>query len=310
MAILLTTPTDPLAAFGPLVADRNTPSFDDRPYALFDLTPMTPTIGAEVGGVGLGGDIDEDVLAELRRALLEWKVLVFRDQDIERSEHRAFALRWGELEQHPFFKHMQPGQTDVDVATFAKDAMALGNENNWHHDTTWHTRPSMAAILRAVGVPEVGGDTLWSDMGAAYDLLPDDLKDRIDPLVAEHDWITSFGMTMAQDTVDELRPAFPPVTHPVVRVVPETGRRVLFVNMIFTQRIIGVSDEESNELLGLLYRHCMRPELHVRLRWLPNTVAMWDNRTCQHYASSDYYPRRRVMDRISIVGDVPVGVAG
>ena len=115
---------------------------------------------------------------------------------------------------------------------------------------------------------------------------------------------------MPADAVEMLRPKFPAVHHPVVRVIPESGRRVLFVNMTFTQRILGVSEEESNELLTMLYRHVNRPEFQVRLKWEPNTVAFWDNRTCQHYAASDYFPARRVMDRISIVGDRPVGVGG
>ncbi len=270
---------------------------------------MTPTIGAEISGVRLSGDVSPEVFAEIRRALTEWKVLVFRDQDIERAEQRAFAELWGELERHPFFKYTQPGQTDVDVVTLAKDADAVGNENNWHNDVTWHTHPSYAAVLRAIEIPSVGGDTLWSDMGVAYDTLPEDIRKRIDPLVAEHDWITTFGMTMDPETVELLREEFPPVQHPVVRVIPETGRRVLFVNMLFTQRILGVSEAESAVLLTLLFRHCMRPEFQVRLRWAPNTVAMWDNRACQHYANSDYHPQRRVMDRISIVGDVPIGTS-
>ncbi|MDG3011641.1 taurine dioxygenase [Rhodococcus sp. D2-41] len=306
--MIFPTPTDPLAAFGPLVGRRTADGFDDRPYERLTVHPLSPTIGAEVDGVRLGGDLDEQMLGELRRALLEWKVLVFRDQDIDRTDQRAFAQLWGELEQHPFFKYTQPGQTDIDVVTLAKDAMTAGTENNWHNDITWHTTPSFGAVLRAVEVPEVGGDTLWTDTGLAYDLLPQDIRDRIDPLVAEHDWIATFGRHMPAEAVEQLRTHFPPVQHPVVRVVPETGRRALFVNMIFTQRILGIPAEESDELLRLLYRHVQRPEFQCRLRWRPNTIAFWDNRSCQHYASSDYFPARRVMDRISIVGDRPVGV--
>ncbi|SPZ40269.1 dioxygenase [Rhodococcus wratislaviensis] len=114
---------------------------------------------------------------------------------------------------------------------------------------------------------------------------------------------------MPPETVERLRPQFPTVQHPVVRVIPETGRRVLFVNLSFTQRIVGMSPTESDELLRMLYRHVHRPEFQVRLRWQPNTVAFWDNRACQHYAASDYFPARRVMERISIVGDRPVGVS-
>jgi taurine dioxygenase len=307
-ATISPTATDPLAAFGPLIARRTPDTFESRPLQSFSVAPVTPTIGAEISGIRLAGDLPDETMAELRRALLEWKVLFFRDQDIDRIEHRAFAERWGTLEQHPFFKHTQPGQTDADVATLAKDAMTGGVENTWHNDVTWHELPSFAAVLRAVEVPPVGGDTLWADMAAAYDLLPDDIRERIDPLVAEHDWMNSFGRFMPKETVDMLRPQFPAVEHPVVRVIPETGRRVLFTNSGFTQRIIGVSEAESNELLTLLFRHVQRPEFQVRLRWQPNTVAFWDNRTCQHYAASDYFPARRVMDRISIVGDRPIGI--
>lgn len=306
--IIAPRPHDPLVAFGPLIADRVAPGVVQRPYDLFTVEPVTPTIGAEVQGVRLGGELPDEVLAELRRALLEWKVLFFRDQDITRQEHRAFAQLWGELEQHPFFKYMYPGQSDVDVATLAKDDKAVGLENAWHNDVTWHETPSFAAVLRAVEVPTVGGDTLWADTGAAYDLLPDDIKERINHLEAEHDWINSFGRGMSAEEIDRVRPHLPPVKHPVVRVIPETGRRVLFVNINFTQRIVGVSEDESNELLRMLHRHVMRPEFQVRLRWKPDTIAMWDNRACQHYAVSDYYPARRVMERISIVGDKPVGI--
>jgi taurine dioxygenase len=235
-------------------------------------------------------------------------VLFFRDQDIDRAAQRDFAARWGALEQHPFFKYTQPGQSDVDVAMLAKDAQTSAAENIWHNDVTWHTHPSFAAVLRAVEIPAVGGDTLWADMGAAYDLLPEDIQARIDPLEAEHDWMQSFGRAMSQDAIELLRPKFMPVRHPVVRVIPETGRRVLFVNMAFTQRIVGLPEAQSNALLAMLYRHVQRPELQVRLRWRANTVAFWDNRACQHYAASDYYPARRVMDRISIVGERPVGI--
>ncbi|WP_024794460.1 TauD/TfdA dioxygenase family protein [Tomitella biformata] len=305
------TATDPLYASGPLVADRVGPSFDDRPYERFSVAPMTPTIGAEVDGIRLGGDLDEETMAELRRALLEWKVLVFRDQDIERSAHRAFASKWGELEEHPFIKYGKyPGQTDADVVTLERDVSVAGIENNWHHDVSWSRAPSFGAVLRAVEVPAVGGDTLFADTCAAYDLLPDAIKERIDSLVAEHDWVPNFGKSMTPDVIAALRPDYPAAQHPVVRVIPETGRRTLFVNTNFTQRILGVSEAESNELLTLLYRHVQRAEFQVRLRWRKDTVAFWDNRTCQHYAASDYYPQRRIMDRLSIVGDVPVGIAG
>lgn len=303
--LLFPTPTDPLASVGPLIATRP----DRRTYTHLTLTPMSPTIGAEVSGVRLTGELADEVLAEIRQALLDWKVLVFRDQDLTQDEHREFALRWGPLEEHPFFKFVQPGQEEADVVRLAKDAETGGVENQWHHDVTWRETPAMGAILRAVEVPEVGGDTLWADMDAAYELLPDDLKARVEHLQAEHTWLRAFGMGMAAEDRDRLAEVFPAVTHPVVRVHPETGRKSLFVNTVFTERILGVSQEESDELLRVLYRHVQRPELQVRLRWRNDTVAFWDNRACQHYAVSDYYPARRVMERISVDGDRPVGPA-
>lgn len=293
--------------FGPLVAHE--PASTEG-YKHITVDACSPTIGAQIGGVQLNGSLDDEIIEEIRRAQRDWKVLFFRDQQITRQDHREFAERWGELEAHPFFKYVQPGQTDVDVTTLAKDMSTAGTENNWHNDVSWNVLPSHAAVLRAGEIPHVGGDTLWSDTGAAYDTLPEDLRAQIDTLDAEHDWIDTFGAKMPQEAIDALRPHLPAVTHPVVRVIPETGRKVLFVNVVFTQRILGVSDEESTELLRRLYAHIARPEFQVRLRWQPNTVAFWDNRACQHYASSDYFPNRRVMDRISIVGAPTVGING
>ena len=295
---------------GPRIATRLPEGTEPRPYRRFGLRALSPTIGAEVDGVDLGATIDDDLHAELNRALLEWKVLFFRDQDITRAQHRAFAERWGELEQHPFYSYVHPDeQSAADVVTLAKDAASGGVENEWHADITWHDRPSLGAVLRAVEVPDLGGDTLWADAGAAYDGLPADVRARIDGMVAVHDWRTTFGLAMPPEDVEALSPQFPPVEHPVVRVHPETGRRTLFVNPIFTQHIIGLDHDESDALLDTLYRQMTRPEYQCRFRWTAGSVAFWDNRSTQHYAASDYWPQRRVMDRISIAGDRPVGIA-
>jgi taurine dioxygenase len=293
---------------GPRVAARVPDGFDDRPYERFGVRPLSPTIGAELDGVDLGGEMDDELLAEVRRALLEWKVVFFRDQDITRDQHRAFAERWGPLEQHPFYKYIQPDQTADDVVTLYKDADHKGVENEWHADITWHARPSFGAVLRAVEVPELGGDTLWLDAAAAYDGLPAALREQIDPLTAVHDWRRSFGLGMPRETVEELSPHFPPAEHPIVRVHPETGRRTLFVNAIFTNHVVGMDEADSDALLLRLYRETSRPEYQCRFRWAPGSVAFWDNRATMHYASSDYAPQRRVMDRISIQGDAPFGI--
>ena len=293
---------------GASAAPRVPPGFELRPYERISLDPLSPTIGAVVEGVDLDR-VDDVQHAELHQALLEWKVLFFRDQDVTRDEQRDFALSWGELERHPFYAFVQPDQPHDDVVRLAKDAMSSGVENVWHADLTWHSRPSFGAVLRAVEVPDVGGDTLWADAGAAYDELPDELKERIDGLDAVHDWRTTFGLTMPAEERERLSEQFPLVQHPVVRVHPETGRRTLFVNAIFTSHIAEVDEVESEAILTALYAQMHRPEFQCRFRWRPGSVAFWDNRATQHYASSDYAPATRIMERISIAGDVPVGVA-
>ncbi|MGX6510961.1 TauD/TfdA dioxygenase family protein [Rhodococcus sp. SJ-2] len=309
MSEVVVTPPPARFRMGPLVADRNAPGFDPQPYTAFTLSGLTPTIGAEVSGIDLGADLDDQVVSQIHRALLEWKVLFFRDQNMGREAQRRLALKFGEIEHHPFFKYAQPFQTAEDVATLKKGENSPGYENVWHNDVTFLKNPSKMAILRAVEVPELGGDTLWADMGAAYDTLPEDLRARVDGLTAEHDWIESFGVSMDAPAIRAARVEYPPVTHPIVRTIPETGRRVLFVNSIFTQRINAVGEQASKEILNQIYAHCTRPDFQVRLKWRSGTVAMWDNRACQHYAVNDYYPKPREMDRISIVGDIPAGIS-
>jgi taurine dioxygenase len=298
-----------LDGIGPRRLDRVAGGRATPPYRRFGVRPLAPTIGAEIDGVDLAEPLDDELFAELQRALLEWKVLFFRDQSLTRQGQAAFASRWGTLENHPFFGHLettpdQPADAP-EVVRFAKSEAAGGFENLWHADVTWRATPALGAVLRAVEVPEVGGDTLWADMAAAYDNLPEDLQARIDGLDAEHDWVPSFGLGMDEATRDRLRGAFPPVVHPVVATHPRTGRRTLFVNRIFTTRILGVEPDESDALLARLCAQADVPEYQCRFRWTPGAVAFWDNHATQHYAASDYYPARRVMERVSIVGTRP-----
>lgn len=292
---------------GPRVARRVADGFDARPYTDFGVRGLTPTIGAEVAGIDLGRPLSDTQLAELRRALLEWKVLFFRDQHISRSQQRAFAERWGSLHQHPFMNYVNPGQCEADVVTLAKDAQTAGVENEWHADVTWHSHPPLGAVLRAVEVPALGGDTLWLDAAAAYDGLAEDVKARIERLRAVHDWQHTFGLAMPSEDRARLAPLFPPAEHPIVRIHPETRRRTLFVNPLFTQGVVGLEPADSEALLRVLYRQLERPEYQCRFRWCAGDVAFWDNRATQHYAASDYYPERRVMDRVAIRGERPYG---
>ncbi len=274
--------------------------------AALSIAPLAPTIGAEISGIDLSKPMTADLLAALRQALLEWKVIFFRDQDITTEEHLAFARQFGELEVHPFAPH-KPGYPEVLAITHDRDSK--GRENVWHSDVTWRLCPSLGSVLRAIEVPEVGGDTLFSDMYAAYEGLSDEVKEKIDGAVAIHDFahfrklMRSRGKSEAE--IEEMNRKYPMAEHPVVRTLPETGRKGIYVNTAFTQYIAGMDRAESDALLAHLYAQAAIPEYQCRFRWQKNSIAFWDNRACQHYAVSDYWPAVRRMERVTIIGDRP-----
>ncbi len=268
----------------------------------FDVRRTGSTVGAELRGLDLTRPLGDAVIGEIRRALHEYKVIFVRDQLLTAEQHVAFARRFGELEIHPFI----PGNPQVpELVRFEKSADAVGYENMWHHDVTWRERPSMAAVLHAVQVPDCGGDTLFSDMYAAYDGLPDDVRRTIDDLDATHDFLHAFGAGVPADRLAEMRARYPVVTHPVAPVHEATGRRYLYVNAVFTTAVCGLTSDESDALLAMLMAQAATPEYQCRFHWEPHSVAMWDNRAVQHYASSDYWPDVRIMERASIVGARP-----
>lgn len=271
-------------------------------WASFRTTPCSATVGASVDGLDLSAELSDDAVAELRQALLDFKVLFFRDQLVTPAAHVAFARRFGELELHPFIP-ANPEQPEL--VRFEKTPDVGGYENIWHTDVTWRPEPSMGAVLHAVEVPAAGGDTLFADMAAAYDGLDDELKDRIVGLVAVHDFAQAFGHQLDDDARAAMRETHPAVEHPVVRTHPETGRRTLFVNAVFTTHIVGLEQDESLALLRRLTAEAATAEYQCRFHWTPDAVAFWDNRAVQHYACSDYWPERRVMERASIMGDRP-----
>jgi taurine dioxygenase len=290
---------------GPRLAPRVPEGWEERPYERCTVTPVAPLIGAEIGGVSMAEPVDTELFEELNRALLEWKVLFFRGQEITADQHRDFAATWGPLEAHPFIKELVDQPDQVEVVRFEKNEVMSGYENEWHSDVTWRVNPSLGSILRAIEVPSVGGDTLWADMGAAYDRLTPAMHEFLEGKLAVHDWERVFGWGMDPETKAKLREDFPKVEHPVVRTHPETGRKTLYVNRGFTERIVGLDDAESEALLQFLYSQASFPEYQCRWRWQPGDVAFWDNRSTQHYASSDYSPARRVMERITVIGDRP-----
>ncbi|WP_280342588.1 TauD/TfdA dioxygenase family protein [Nocardia neocaledoniensis] len=278
-------------------------------------TPLTATIGAELHGVDLAEVAADDTLfAELRALLLRHKVLFARDQDITRAEHVALAERFGPLEDHPVLGS-DPDHPGLVRIYKDLDSAPEHYENSYHCDATWRVDPPMGAVLRCVESPPVGGDTIWVNMVEAYRRLPANVKSRIAHLRARHSIEASFGAAMTDERRHALHERFPDAEHPVVRIHPETGEDILFVNS-FTTHLVNYHTPENvrfgadyapgaSELLNYLIRQASIPEYQVRWRWTENSFAIWDNRSTQHYAVQDYWPAVRKMERAGIVGDRP-----
>lgn len=258
-------------------------------------------VGSEIHGVDLRQELNAATIAEIRSILLRRKVVFFREQDITREQHLAFARRFGELEIHPA---TPKDQDDPEVLRIAHGPDSRGRENNWHSDVTWRAEPSLGSILRALRIPEVGGDTLFANMEAAYNGLSPAMKDWVCTLTAVHDISRVFGKRLKKSP-EELHELYPPQEHPVVRTHPETGARSLYVNTGFTSHIKGLSEKESSWLLAHLYSQATLPEYQCRFVWRRHSIAFWDNRGSQHYAASDYFPAVREMERVTIAGDKP-----
>ena len=273
---------------------------------LFTVTPQSSTIGAEIAGIDLREVISPATKDALYQALLDWKVIFFRDQDITAEQHLAFARQFGDLEIHPF---AAGDETHPEILRIHHGEKAPGKENVWHSDVTWRTAPSLGSILRLRKVPTVGGDTLFADMAAAYRGLPAEIREAVEGKLALHDFSFFRDRLARKGATDEEMAEFdrlyPNPEHPVVRTHPDTGEQVIYVNRAFTRRILDVSEAESTRLLEFLYAQASYPEYQSRFRWTANAIAFWDNRACQHYAVSDYWPQERVADRVTVVGDVP-----
>ena len=274
---------------------------------------LTCAIGAEVSGVNLADAVhDDDLFDQLRAQLLKHRVLFLRDQNISRAEHVAFARRFGELEDHPV-AGSDPEHPGLVQIYKRPDQPNDRYENAWHTDATWREAPPMGCVLRCVECPPVGGDTMWANMVLAYQNLPDEVKQKIEGLRARHSIEASFGAAMPLDKRLALKAQFPDAEHPVVRTHPETGEQVLFVNAFTThftnyhtpQRVRFGQDANpgASDLLRYLISQAYLPEYQVRWRWKPNSVAIWDNRSTQHYAVMDDPPCHRKMERAGIKGD-------
>ena len=272
------------------------------------VTPLTPTIGAVIGGVDLSQRPDDSQIAKIRAALLAHKVIFFEDQHLTPAQHRDFAARFGGLHTHPLY----PGVAEA-PELFVLDNHAGNPTDNdaWHTDVTFIETPPLGALLYAKSLPQNGGDTVWANMQAAYEALSKPMRDFLVQLDAVHDFARGFPARrgVAQNAGDKKYARaveeHPPVIHPVIRTHPETAADSLFVNYGFTARIKGLRHAESDAILAMLFDHVKKPEFHVRWRWKPNALAFWDNRITQHYAVNDYLPARRVMHRATVLGDKP-----
>ncbi|MER6471472.1 TauD/TfdA dioxygenase family protein [Streptomyces collinus] len=276
---------------------------------------LTCTIGAELRGVSLAEAVRDDYLfAEVKSLLLEHRVLFLRDQDLSRADHVAFASRFGALEDHPV-AGSDPDHPGLVRIYKDLDSPPEHYENALHTDGTWRVNPSMGAVLRCVESPPVGGDTIWVNMVAAYDRLPAHVKAQIEGLRARHSIEASFGAVMPEEKRLALHEQYPDAEHPVVRTHPETGEKILFVNAFTTHftnfhtpanvRFGQDYAPGASQLLTYLISQAAVPEYQVRWRWTPGSVAIWDNRSTQHYAVQDYWPAVRKMERAGIVGDRP-----
>ena len=277
------------------------------PKSPFEVEQLGARLGAEIHGLELRNEMSPETLSAFEAALIEHKVLVLRDQPLTTAQHVALSRRFGELEVHPM--RPQGEFPEILVLDNHKDNPVLSTDV-WHSDTTFRKNPTKYTILRCQIMPKVGGDTLWADMTAAYDGLSDTFKQMIAGLRAVHDF-QNFRVLFSRSAEDQakltrMEEMFPNPSHPVVRTHPVSGRRAIFVNPQFTLRIEGLNPDESRALLDVLYAQAHVPEYQFRLRWQPDTIVFWDNRSTQHYAANDYYPQRRRMERTAVVGDVPV----
>lgn len=267
-----------------------------------NVVPLTRNIGAEIRDVDLRTPLSDSDFSEVHDALMKHQVIFFRDQDISPDQHLEFGRRFGELHVHP----LAPSVNDVPELMLIhtdKDSFR-NNGSDWHSDVSCDEEPPMGSILHLNTVPEVGGDTLFASMYAAYDGLSDTMKAILDPMVAEHSGEHVYKHNYGGKGVQR-RNAPPKSIHPVVRTHPVTGRKALYVNKTFTTGIQGLSPKESAALLEFLYDHTQNPLYQVRFQWERNSIAFWDNRCVQHFAVWDYFPETRSGIRVTVAGDKP-----
>ncbi|NMM83241.1 hypothetical protein B2J88_02475 [Rhodococcus sp. SRB_17] len=262
------------------------------------IRPLTSVIGAEITGIDLARTSTSDI-EFVSKALLEHKVLFFRDQELDDRAHADFAAHFGVPQLFAFLPPVAEDVPEVHALSSGGTKPKRSNADIWHSDATFQSTPPMGSILRSLVSPTVGGDTLWANMEAAYEALSPRLQEMLDGMTATHDFKNS-----STHRNHPLGDVYPPISHPVVRTHPVTGRKSLYVNRTFTTRIDGLSERENEMLLPFLCDHVRGPEFQCRFTWAAGSVAFWDNRCTQHYAVADY-TQPRLMHRVVIDGDRP-----
>jgi alpha-ketoglutarate-dependent taurine dioxygenase len=282
------------------------------------IAPLSAHIGAEIHGVDLTQKLSAQQVAEIRAALLKWRVVLFREQFLTHEQHVAFSAQFGELTVgHPVFGHVDGHPQIYSISKFRKatrfeGAALLRPWTGWHTDVTAAVNPPYASILRGVTIPPFGGDTQWTNLVTAYEKLSEPLRAFVDGLRGVHRFAPPAGASGTDAFVQAVTQRTLVTEHPLVRVHPETGERALYVSPGFLKYIVGVTPRESQALLELLWEHVTRPEFTVRFKWEPGSIAFWDNRTTAHLAPTDIYDLDfdRQLYRTTLVGDVPVGPDG
>src|SRR5437764_9038573 len=278
------------------------------------IRPLDAPLGAEVIGLDLAQPLADADFGRIHRAHLDRHVVVFRDQRITPQQQIDFSRRFGPLQVHVLHQFQLPGHPEIlVVSNILEDGRPIGLGDAgayWHSDLSHKERPSLGSLLRAQELPEEGGDTLFANMHLAWDTLPAPLRAAVEGRRAEHSYLAKYEELRRRSPwrpklSDEQLAQVRPVTHPVVRTHPETGRKALFVSEHFTTRIVGLPDDESADLLARLFAHSVRPEHVYRHRWQPHDMVFWDNRSLMHLAAGCPDHMRRRLNRTTVEGDAP-----
>jgi len=281
-------------------------------YQHIEVHPISGALGAEITGVDLSQEVPQEVFDEIRRAFLENLVVFFREQKLTPAAQKAFGLRFGSLNVHPFVKPLEDHPEVMPIVKAPDDRANFGG--GWHSDMSFLDEPALGSMLYALETPRFGGDTLWANQYLAWESLSEAMQEMLGGLTAIHSPSGQYGPTGESARNNAKRQAMnvavteeaeTEIEHPVVRTHPETGRKALYVNPAFTMKFKGMTRRESRPLLRFLYEHCTQEPFTCRFRWSDGAMAFWDNRCTQHYALNDYQGQRRAMNRVTINGDKP-----